>query len=124
MGIYFTITTITTVGYGDISGNTIGERALCNILMLIGVVSYSYAIGSLSSILTTLDGKTAKLKEKLQILENIRKEFKLNFLLYRKMKTAIHFDHTKDLTDKYSLINALPLRLQVELSVVVHQQLI
>ena len=41
---------------------------MCIILMLIGVVSYSYAIGSLSSLLTSLDTKTAKLKEKLSIL--------------------------------------------------------
>ena len=40
------------------------------------------------------------------------------------MKSAIHFDHTKDLTDKYALINELPLRLQVELSIVVHQQIV
>lgn len=68
IGIYFTVTTITTVGYGDISADTTGERIMCIILMLIGVVSYSYAIGSLSSLLTSLDAKTAKLKEKLSIL--------------------------------------------------------
>lgn len=61
------------MGYGDISASTNGERFLCSVLMLLGVVGYSYAIGSLSSILTTLDAKTAKLKEKLSILENIRK---------------------------------------------------
>lgn len=33
---------------------------------------------------------------------------------------AIHFDHRKDLTDKYALIEQLPLRLQIELSIVVH----
>ena len=81
---------------------------MCIILMLIGVVSYSYAIGSLSSLLTSLDTKTAKLKEKLSILENIRREFRLSFVLYKKMKRAIHFDHNKDLTDKYALINELP----------------
>ena len=73
IGIYFTVTTITTVGYGDISASTTGERIMCIILMLIGVVSYSYAIGSLSSLLTSLDSKTAKLKEKLSILEGIRR---------------------------------------------------
>lgn len=61
------------MGYGDISAHTTGERILCSILMLIGVVGYSYAIGSLSSLMSTLDAKSAKLKEKLQILENIRK---------------------------------------------------
>lgn len=62
IGVYFTITTITTVGYGDISAHTTGERILCSILMLIGVVGYSYAIGSLSSLMSTLDAKSAKLK--------------------------------------------------------------
>ena len=49
--IYFTVTTITTVGYGDITGVNTLERAVSIIIMIIGVVSFSFATGSLSSIL-------------------------------------------------------------------------
>jgi hypothetical protein len=58
LSLYWTITTITTVGYGDISGTNSIERIFCSIIMLIGVISFSYANGSLSSILTTYDSSS------------------------------------------------------------------
>jgi hypothetical protein len=48
---YFTVTTIMTVGYGDITAYSLMERLLCILLMLTGVVSFSYATGSISSII-------------------------------------------------------------------------
>lgn len=40
--------------------------------LIIGVVSFSFAVGSLSTILSSLDTKNAKLKEKLMVLNEIR----------------------------------------------------
>ena len=48
---YFTITTITTVGYGDISASTLIEKSGCIVLMLLGVISFSFACAQLSTIL-------------------------------------------------------------------------
>ena len=48
---YYTITTITTVGYGDISGVTVIEKCFCIVTMIIGVISFSFASGSLASII-------------------------------------------------------------------------
>lgn len=49
--LYFIVTTITTVGYGDITGGggSSWEQGFCIILMLIGVVAYSMAISSFMS---------------------------------------------------------------------------
>lgn len=52
---YFTVTTITTVGYGDISAYNTVERIICIVLMITGVISFSFASGSLSSILSNYD---------------------------------------------------------------------
>lgn len=60
---YFTITTITTVGYGDISGGTMAEKIGAIILMLLGVISFSVASASLSSIFSSLDTGEAALRE-------------------------------------------------------------
>jgi protein-S-isoprenylcysteine O-methyltransferase Ste14 len=49
--LYFIITTMTTVGYGDISGTNLLERIVSIFIMLIGVISFSFATGSLSSIM-------------------------------------------------------------------------
>jgi hypothetical protein len=49
--VYFTVTTITTVGYGDVSIQTKLEKCFCIVIMLTGVIAFSYASGSLASIL-------------------------------------------------------------------------
>jgi hypothetical protein len=61
--IYFTVTTITTVGYGDVSITTPLEKIFCIFSMIIGVLSFSFATGSLSSILSVYDFQNAKYKE-------------------------------------------------------------
>ena len=48
---YFTIETITTVGYGDYGPKTSMEKLFCIGTMIIGVIAFSFASGSLSSIL-------------------------------------------------------------------------
>lgn len=59
--MYFVLTTFTTVGFGDISGVTVAERIYCIALSLIGAVAFSFAISSLSSMLSALDTRTAHL---------------------------------------------------------------
>lgn len=68
---YFTTTTILTVGYGDICAVSMSEKILCIILMIIGVISFSFATGSLSSIIANYDSSEAQLKEKLSTLNAI-----------------------------------------------------
>jgi hypothetical protein len=49
------ITTISTVGYGDFTPKTSEERIIVSFLMLLGVCSFTYIVGALSSILTASD---------------------------------------------------------------------
>jgi voltage-gated potassium channel Kch len=51
VSVYFTVTTITTVGYGDVSFHTPVEMLFALFTMLVGVVAFSFASGSLASIL-------------------------------------------------------------------------
>lgn len=69
--LYFTTTTILTVGYGDIIAQSTQEKLLCILLMLIGVLSFSFFTGSLSSIISNYDSSEAKLKEKISTLNAI-----------------------------------------------------
>lgn len=70
---YFAVTTITTVGYGDISGNSTPERLICFILHLIGVLSYSFASGSLTTIIQNYDTINDENQEKINTLNKIYK---------------------------------------------------
>ena len=52
---YFVVTTMTTVGYGDLSGYTTTERIYCIILMIFGVLCFTFVSGALSSIMSSVD---------------------------------------------------------------------
>ena len=98
------------------SAGTFAERIFCICLMLIGVISYSFAISSFTSVLSTLDSKAAKLKAKLDILNAIREEYDMSFELYWKLKQSLYYDHSKDMTDKMTLLKELPGSLKISLS--------
>ena len=65
LSFYWTITTITTVGYGDISATNTAERWFCSLVMIIGVISFSFANGSLGLIITQMNHKQQILSEKI-----------------------------------------------------------
>ncbi len=54
---YFVLTTTATVGYGDICPMSTFERLYCMVLMLIGVLTFTFISGALSSILQSIDVK-------------------------------------------------------------------
>lgn len=57
VSFYFVSTTVTTVGYGDITGENLVEKVFCIVMLFVGVMTFSYATGSLSSIITSYDNK-------------------------------------------------------------------
>ncbi len=97
---YFIIATITTVGYGDFNAQTEFEMIFCCVLMIIGVIAYSMTISSLTSIIQASDQKRDKFKSKLIVLDNIRKQYGMNFDFYWRLRQSLHYDLSKDMTDK------------------------
>lgn len=72
LAIYFTVTTMTTVGYGDISATNTYERLFCIVLMFVGVSCFTFISGALSSILSNYDQSQAAYQEKLLHLNKLR----------------------------------------------------
>ena len=124
VSFYWTLTTVTTVGYGDINAGTTIERVYNLFLMLFGVIMYSFAIGSLSSIVSTLDNKTAEMNQKLNILSTIKKEFNLEQEIYDKVRKVIKYDLSRNQKDKMDFLQELPNKLRIELSHIMHDSVI
>ena len=55
MAAYFVMTTVSTVGYGDIIPGTTWERVFCVLLMFVGVSAFTFVSGALSSIISNYD---------------------------------------------------------------------
>jgi Ion transport protein/Cyclic nucleotide-binding domain len=54
--LYWTVTTLATVGYGDITPKTSLEIALAIAMMITGAILLAFAVGNVVSILSQLDG--------------------------------------------------------------------
>jgi hypothetical protein len=120
---YFTVTTLVTVGYGDITPYSIEEKLLCILLMLIGVISFSFATGALASIITSHDSKEALIAEKIATLNEIQMDYDVNIELFNKLARTIKFDYSKKQKDILQFIEELPHKLRLELSMVIHSKM-
>lgn len=74
---YFTVTTITTVGYGDISGNNTSERIICVLMMVMGVIFFSINSGNITSIITNKEAIDRELSKRKIILNRIYKNYRI-----------------------------------------------
>jgi hypothetical protein len=60
--------------------------------MIIGVISFSFANGSLASIISQMDAQNGSYNEKLKILNKANKEFKLPFNLYISLLKQLKYE--------------------------------
>lgn len=95
--LYFTVTTVATVGYGDITPHNIYERMYCIAMMCLGVSIFTFVSGALSSILSNYDNQQAQLQEKLLYLNKLRGQYQINDKLYMEIKKALTFDFKTNL---------------------------
>jgi potassium voltage-gated channel Eag-related subfamily H protein 4 len=67
------MTTITTVGYGDICPNNNGERVYAIVAMVVGGAFYGYIIGNISSIVSSVDSNRRAYNERMEIIHTYMK---------------------------------------------------
>ena len=54
--------------------------------MLIGVISFTFATGTLSSLMSNTDASAVRLQERMEILNKVYNEHKLPLSLYNKLR--------------------------------------
>ena len=121
--MYFCVTKIVTVGYGDISANNTGERIFCIFLMLLGVVAFSFVTGAITSIITDFDTNQAQNSAKITILNEIHDDYILDADLFNRLTKTIKYDHSKKQKVFTQFVSELPHKLRLELSVVIHERM-
>lgn len=122
--LYWTITTITTVGYGDIYGIKPQEKIFCAIIMLIGVISFTILSGSMASIMTNFDASNAVTRQKKKILDNIHKNNK-KIPVEIIMDCKRHLQYNSNVTDDKEIqtfIEEFPHVLRSQLILYIYQE--
>jgi hypothetical protein len=76
--LYWAITTISTVGYGDVAAHSVAEQAFAIFAMLIGTTLFGYVMGSAAAVITAAESQNAVLHKKRQDLEAFLDDKKLS----------------------------------------------
>ena len=88
VAFYYTITTMTTVGYGDVVGVNTLERLISIINEIVGVIVFSIIMSKLANIASLNDLNDAEhleYKNKLALIEDIDTRFEMSLDLKVKL---------------------------------------
>lgn len=66
--LYWAVTTLATVGYGDVTPSNDAQRIYAIVVMLLGVGTYGFVIGNVASILSNLDPGRASFLHRMEQL--------------------------------------------------------
>ena len=98
--VYWALTTMTTVGFGDITPRSDAERAVAMVAVVAGTGFYSYVIGSVSAIVASIDAAQRVQIEKMDLIYSymrarrfpteLRVKITKYFKLYFEERTALN----------------------------------
>ena len=121
--LYWTVTTLATVGYGDIVPTTVAEKVVAIGWMLFGVFFFSFVVSSLASLLSSVDTKRTLLSSKLAAMDEFAEEAKLSKDLRFRLRHALRYStiHTGfSCQVKRGIFSELPRALRFEVAVAMH----
>lgn len=124
--LYFTFTVVTTVGFGDIHANTITEMIICMILMLFGIGFYSFLVGTLSSVITSIDAKAIKVNAKLSLIDKFAIDCMLPESITRSMKRFSKNNGENEIMEderRIELISQMPKNFRYDIAMGMHNEL-
>jgi len=123
---YFILTTITTVGYGDITGTTTAELCFSMVVEFVGLTFFSLLTGTISvmfsgdqSFESLINARMEQLDLWLLRLENCNKEEKIPNTLYHSIKEFIQDAFVNDynlIIEEFNFYNELPAQIQNQIS--------
>ena len=124
-GIYILITALTTVGYGDITCYSLNERIFQLILLVIGIVAYSWIVSNFSNYIKKISEQSADLESRILILDEIKmKNPNLTQDLYDRILRHLKYKKYFEKKDKNIIFESLPVTLKNNLIVEMYKPII
>jgi hypothetical protein len=115
--VYWAITTLATVGYGDISAKTLPQMAFASLTMVVGVGFFGYVLSNVASLLARLD---AARESYLNVLDNVEAFMRTN-VVPTEVRTRVrsYFNYlweTRRGLDHSDVMSMLPTNLRSEIA--------
>ena len=115
--VYWALTTLTTVGYGDITPTNSAEQAYECFALLIGGLIFGYLLSQVGVLVASLDRQTALIEEKLDNVKEYAESRCLPRPLIRRLRKHFKYFYTRQpVFDELQLLSDCPPALQSEIT--------
>lgn len=122
ISLYFSMTTLFTVGYGDVVANSTIERVVVIILLVVGCFIYTFFISITSNLMAKQNQKLQMLTERMDFLKSIKEKYSLTPKFSRKVEDQIKFFIKNWHGDKEDLLKSLPNSLKAALQTTIYSK--
>ena len=124
-GLYYVMTTLTTVGYGDVPVTCNQERIFQIILLLLGTFAYSWLLTYISNYIKKNNEKYIVFEQNLKILEEIKINYpNLNQDLHDRIYRYLIYNKSKYNIDVKKILYYLPSSIQNNLIIEIYKPII
>jgi len=123
--IYWAVTTLTTVGYGDITPTTTVQRYYTILVMLGGAGSYGFIIGNIAGLLSNIDMVRAGYRKKMEEISAFLKYRSIPQTMQKKVQE--YFEHLWESRmghDEERFLNEIPEPLKTDIALFMRKDLI
>jgi hypothetical protein len=123
--LYWAVTTLSTVGYGDVTPKSNMEIMYATGVMALGVVMYGYVIGNIANLLRNLDLSRQRYYEHAEKVRSFMKSQKIPHPLQRRIGDYYAYYWERQLGyDESVILSDLPQSLRTEVSIFLRRDII
>jgi hypothetical protein len=123
--LYWSFSTLTTVGYGDISAKTSPQMIFASIIQVVGVGVFGFILSNVASLLSRLDAAREHHMDSRDKIETYMKSHHIPNHLKAKVRSYYHFLWTnhRGYSD-HSLLEDLPYKMRSEMFLFINKSII
>jgi len=106
--VYWALTTLTTVGYGDITPGNDLERAYCLFAMLVGAMMFGYMMSTIGSMVAAMDREAAIKEDRMDAVKEWMASRNIPQKLFQRVRKYYeHYYTKKSAFDEAEILHAL-----------------
>ncbi|NCN41129.1 cyclic nucleotide-binding domain-containing protein [bacterium] len=122
---YWTVTTLSTVGYGDITPTSVPQMLFANVVMILGLMFFGYVLGNVASLLARLDAAKEEFYTHMDRVETFMSYNSLPSPMRQKIRAYFRYAWESGRGfDNEGILGRLPIGVRTEVSMVLHKDIV